>query len=71
MSEMKWIPIRERLPQPFVTVIVTTSANWVTTAYMLPNKRWADYEGEEFRIADAVTAWMPFPEAYEEDGSDE
>lgn len=64
MSGMMWIPIRERLPKSFVTVIVTTSTNFVTTAYMLPNKRWVDHEGEEFCIADVVIAWMPLPEPY-------
>lgn len=71
MNEMKWIPIRERSPQPFVTVIVTISANWVTTSYMLPDKRWIDSEGEEYCIADTVTAWMPFPEAYKEESEDD
>ena len=67
MSEMRWIPVTERLPKVFKAVIVSTSGDAVTTAFMLPNKNWVDLDGEKFCVADTVVAWMPFPEPYKED----
>ena len=67
MNEMKWIPIREILPKPFATVIVTTSTNVVTTAFMTIDRRWVQIVGKEHYFKTAITAWMPFPEPYKEE----
>lgn len=60
----KWIPVTERLPKPFVTVLVTHKQENGTLykhmAHLNPQGRWAglSYTGE-------VTAWMPLPEPWE------
>lgn len=51
----KWIPVTERLPKPFVTVL-TCFLGGVYFGYRQPN---VDWEG--------VTHWMPLPEPPEED----
>lgn len=62
MSEYGWIPVTERLPEEYATVIVTTDTNMVEPAFMLPNKRWVDDELDG--LGERVIAWMPFPEPY-------
>lgn len=71
MNEMKWIPIREKLPKSFATVIVTTSTNVVTTAFMTIDRRWVKIVGEERYFKTAIIAWMPFPEPYKEGREDD
>ena len=70
MSEMKWIPVIERLPKSFATVIVTTSTNVVTTAFMTIDRRWVQVVGTKRYFNTAITAWMPLPKPYKEE-SDE
>lgn len=63
-QQPKWIPVTERLPKPFVTVLVTHKQENGTLykhmAHLNPQGRWAGlaFEGE-------VTAWMPLPEPWE------
>jgi len=63
-QQPKWIPVTERLPKPFVTVLVTHKQENGTLykhmAHLNPQGRWAglSYTGE-------VTAWMPLPEPWE------
>lgn len=64
MSDFGWIPVEVRLPKMYETVIVTTSTNMVTTAFMTVNKRWVYIEGTELYFKATVTAWMPLPEPY-------
>lgn len=64
MNEMKWISVRERLPKSFATVIVTTSTNVVTTAFMTIDRRWVQIVGTKRYFKTAITAWMPLPEPY-------
>lgn len=70
MSEMRWIPVEVRLPKLYETVIVTTSANAVMTAFMNADQKWRYLEDDELYVEDVVTAWMPLPEPYKE-GSDD
>lgn len=65
MAQMEWFPITEKLPNAYETVIVSTSVNDVTLAYLLPNKRWVEVDCEGFLVERKVTAWMPFPTPYE------
>lgn len=67
MSDFGWIPVEVRLPELYETVIVTTSANMVTTAFMTNNRRWIYLEGKELYFKAVVTAWMPLPEPYKGD----
>lgn len=64
---MKWTPVTERLPRSYETVIVATSKNMVTTAFMTINQTWIYLEGKELYVEAEVTAWMPLPEPYKEE----
>lgn len=67
----RWIPITERSPKVYEKVIVTTSTNAVTIAFMTNNRRWIYLEGTECLFKAVVTAWMPLPEPYKEESEDE
>lgn len=71
MSETRWIPVEVRLPKMYETVIVTTSANAVTTAFMDDYQKWRYLEVTESCFKAVVTAWMPLPEPYMEGREDE
>ena len=71
MSDFGWIPVEVRLPKLYETVIVTTSANMVTTAFMNDDQKWRYIEVTERCFKAVVTAWMPFPEPYKEGSEDE
>lgn len=71
MSDFIWIPVEVRLPKMYETVIVTTSANAVTTAFMNADQKWRYLEVTERCFKAVVTAWMPFPEPYKEESEDD
>ena len=71
MSDFRWIPVEVRLPKLYETVIVTTSANAVTTAFMNDDQKWRYLEVTERCFKAVVTAWMPFPEPYKEESEDD
>ena len=70
-QEPKWIPISERLPEDYETVIAS-----VDHGYVYPEARyskedgweWAYESGAEYwtEIECDVVAWMPLPTAYSE-----
>ena len=54
----KWIPVAERLPEPFEVVLVYDDDDkCVTEAYMTRHREWVG-----IKIKNAVTHWMPLPE---------
>ena len=58
MAEQKWIPVTERLPEPFDAVLIFDGTdNVVTSAYMTRHKEWVG-----IRMRNNVTHWMPIPE---------
>ena len=71
MSDFGWIPVEVRLPKLYETVIVTTSANAVTTAFMNDDQKWRYLEVTERCFKSVVTARMPFPEPYKEGNEDD
>lgn len=71
MSDFRWIPVEVRLPKMYETVIVTTSTNVVTTAFVSDNRRWICLEGKEPFFKGLITAWMPLPEPYKEESEDD
>ena len=71
MSDFGWIPVEVRLPKLYETVIVTTSANMVTTAFMNDDQKWRYLEVTERCFKAVVTVWMPFPEPYKKGSEDE
>jgi len=69
VERTRWIPVSERLPKEKEIVILCTNTEHVTCGY---------YNGREFYSANTtmhdawtwkpdVVAWMPLPEAYEEE----
>ena len=58
-----WIPVSERLPKEREEVLVTVSNEFETFADV---DSWMG--GSFWTYIDAVTAWMPLPDPYREDG---
>lgn len=60
-----WIPVDKRLPEEFVSVLVTSGSGDLHIAYYDSKQRWhLSYNG--FLFVSNPIAWMPLPEAYEE-----
>lgn len=59
----KWIPVSERLPEQFETVLclLPTKECWVATWNEIGDQLWCD--GESWCSKTHVTHWMPLPEA--------
>lgn len=64
-QEQRWIPVSERLPEK-------------NGRYLVTNTRWGAYELDwdifykeqnDWLFGKDVTAWMPLPEPYKEEGS--
>lgn len=70
--EQQWIPVEERLPEPWSLVLVTDTCKNVSMCQMSwGNKNWYD-EGENWMyFPDSVIAWMPLPEYYREESEQE
>lgn len=71
-ADAEWIPCSERLPDIGNRCLVTLSNNVVAigTLHNEDDKRW-HLEPASMMIAyhgDSVTAWMPLPKPYREDG---
>lgn len=70
--KQQWIPVEERLPEPWSLVLVTDTCKNVSMCQMSwGNKNWYD-EGENWMyFPDSVIAWMPLPEYYREESEQE
>jgi hypothetical protein len=68
----KWIPISERLPEPFVSVLVQMPGEepcpTVREGFLTNDGEW--YAGHFARLKDEVTHWMPMPEPPKEKAND-
>lgn len=66
----KFISVEERLPEPFVPVLVhmprETPHPTIREGYMAIDGRW--YAAHFVRETDEITHWMPMPEAPKEEG---
>lgn len=59
----QWIPVSERLPDPFIIAhVYDCTMKMVTDAYMTRHKEWVGV-----RMNHEVTHWMPLPEPPKED----
>lgn len=69
MQGEKWIPVTERLPEPFVSVLAYVPSEaplpLVHESYIADHERWVCILEGQFWQAGAVTHWMPMPEAPE------
>jgi hypothetical protein len=67
MTESKWIPVSERLPEEEGTYLVFTESGCVTTARWYAERDMKNYRGEFIRhvmgsFHRRATHWMPLPE---------
>lgn len=72
-AESRWIPVSERLPEPYSTVLITIKTRdyatepwgYYTDVADYQEDGWTTFndwdEGQEYYI----TAWMPLPEPWE------
>lgn len=64
-KKMKWIPVKERLPESPAVLFCTQSGSLGAGFYI--NGHWRnEYEG----IRKDVVAWMPLPDPYRPEGSE-
>jgi hypothetical protein len=74
MQEPRWIPVTERLPEENKTVIASTKDGvYPETRYSKEyGWEWAFEAGTDYWVdLEDVTAWMPLPEPYEPQESEE
>ena len=64
----RWIPVTERLPEPWDFVLVTDRRKDVRVCQMHYNSSdgWYDECDNWMHSSTSVIAWMPFPEPYQE-----
>lgn len=66
LEQTRWIPVSERLPKPYQNILVTTEKfHWANEPVQYFVKQ-ASFGG----VVD-FTAWMPLPQPYEAQESDE
>lgn len=61
----EWIPVEERLPNVYKTVLITTYNQEVRTAFLDGEHYW--FSGLFTYTFDDVLAWKPLPEPYKGD----
>ena len=64
----QWIPVEERLPEPWTLVLVTDSRKNVCMCQIAlnPSDGWYDECENWMYFSTSVIAWMPLPEPYQE-----
>ena len=67
MNDFGWIPVTERLPNPYEVVVITSSTNLVLAAFMTLDQRWIAFVEDRSCVGDKAIAWMPLPEPYKEE----
>lgn len=63
-SAQQWIPCSERMPEPYITVLVTYRSGVVSFAWYT-GEYWTRGAMSKHKILTTVKAWMSLPEPYE------
>lgn len=67
MTIQRWIPVEERLPETFATVLIY-NGNQVHEAILQKDRKWLAVFGDSLIMASSdVTHWMPLPEPPKEE----
>lgn len=71
--EQQWIPVEERLPEPWDLVLVTDRHKDVRVCQMHfdSSNGWYDECDNWIYFSTSVIAWMPLPEPYQGGGEQE
>lgn len=62
-SAQQWIPCSERMPEPYITVLVTYKSGVVSFAWY-NGSYWTRGAMSRQKMLKTVKAWMPLPEAW-------
>lgn len=66
MQERRWIPVTERLPEPFVSVLACIPSEaplpTIHESYIADHGKWVCILTAERYKPSEVTHWMPLPE---------
>lgn len=62
----EWIPVSERLPEEYESVLFSTHFGGVKFGYITSYREWKDEAEGYTHCDDEVTAWQPIPEPWKE-----
>lgn len=57
-AESRWIPVSERLPEPWGNVLIAVRGEYVFLGCVTSGGGW---RGDGYMILDGVSHWMPLP----------
>ena len=63
---LRWIPVKEKLPENTDYVLITTQYGVILMAFRGMSGKWCYLNGKRMDPQDIPMAWMPLPEPYEE-----
>ena len=76
MSDFRWIPVTERLPEDTLAKLVTTKIDFpankgfATDVANYIDGKWY-FSRSRIEVCLEITAWMPLPEPYKEESEDD
>lgn len=71
-NESRWIPVSERLPEDYETVIASVNHEYVFSDARYSTEYGWEFYGECYwRDLKGVDAWMPLPKAYKPESEEE
>lgn len=70
IDQPRWIPISEKLPKKGSRVLVTVDFDkrFVCEIDYWEDARKAEWDMEQMHFMESITAWMPLPKPYKEEG---
>lgn len=70
ISEQRWIPCSERLPEIGQSVLLSVGGMYSAEGCLREDGDWAQFRWDAIQRKDMVGAWKPLPEPYKGDGDD-